>query len=445
MIPFFVKNKLKCMDDILFKPYFIFYGYLIASYLYFCDVKQFNIPRKYKSSFIAKIKEIRKLQDPLKKDFTPTLLDFGSVQFYLARHFGFCYGVENAIEISYQAIEHNPDKRIYLVSQMIHNPEVNGDLKQHGIEFIMDTEGNQLVPWDSLTPDDIVIIPAFGASLEVQKKLEEKKVEVHRYNTTCPFVEKVWKKSSKLGLEDCTVIIHGKENHEETRATFSHCKETGNAFIIRDIDEASSLVEIILNKKEAGMFYQLFKGRYSAGFDVEKDLDKIGIVNQTTMLASETSAIAAALENAMRKKYGEADLTSHFVNTRDTLCYATNDNQEATKALLGVGADFAIVVGGYNSSNTSHIVELCEQSLSTYFISSANEIRSHDTICHYDIHLNAIVRSSNYLINKKPIRVILTSGASCPDKMIEDVLDKILSFYPDSASKKTVLKRFLRN
>ena len=185
-------------------------------------MKQFEIPTYYRSSFIGTIKESRKISDPRKKDFTPTLLDFGPVQFYIARHFGFCYGVENAIEIAYRAVEENPGKRILLLSQMIHNPIVNKDLQSKGIDFIMDTEGNHFIQWDDLKSDDIVIIPAFGTTLEIEQLLKDKNIETQKYNTTCPFVNKVWKQSDKLGKDKYTVLIHRKHKHEETRATFSH-------------------------------------------------------------------------------------------------------------------------------------------------------------------------------------------------------------------------------
>ncbi|MBL4709451.1 MAG: 4-hydroxy-3-methylbut-2-enyl diphosphate reductase, partial [Flavobacteriales bacterium] len=185
-------------------------------------MKQFDIPTSYRSSFISAIKNSRKDLDPRKKDFSPSLLDFGNVQFLIARHFGFCYGVENAIEIAYRAVEENPNKKIYLLSQMIHNPSVNADLRAMGIQFIMDTEGNQFVEWEDLNKEDVVIIPAFGTTLEIEEKLKKIGIEIQKYNTTCPFVTKVWKQSEKLGKSDFTIIIHGKHKHEETRATFSH-------------------------------------------------------------------------------------------------------------------------------------------------------------------------------------------------------------------------------
>ncbi|MGB1318868.1 MAG: 4-hydroxy-3-methylbut-2-enyl diphosphate reductase, partial [Flavobacteriales bacterium] len=333
-------------------------------------MKKFDIPSFYRSPIIGPLKEARKKTDPRKQDFTPTVLDFGPVQFYIARHFGFCYGVENAIEISYRALDENPGKRIFLLSQMIHNPAVNDDLQGHGIKFIMDTGGKQLIAWDEITSEDIVITPAFGTTVEIENLLKEKGIKPEQYNTTCPFVEKVWKRSTKLGDDDFTVVIHGKQKHEETRATFSHSYQNASSLVIKNLDEAHILGEIILGKRPMDEFETLFRERASEGFNPLTDFDRIGVVNQTTMLATETQAIADHLKNVIIKKFGEADYKKHFADTRDTLCYATNDNQSATYGLMETDVDLAIVVGGYNSSNTSHIVELLEEKFPTFFISS---------------------------------------------------------------------------
>lgn len=393
-------------------------------------MKNFIIPDFYKSPVISKVKEIRKINDPRKKDFTPTVLDFGPVRFHIARHFGFCYGVENAIEISYKAIEENPDKRIFLLSQMIHNPDVNNDLLKRGVKFLMDTSGNQIIPFEELTSNDIVIIPAFGTTLKLETELSRIGIEVHKYDTTCPFVERVWKKSEKLGEEKYSIIIHGKFNHEETRATFSRSEQNAPSIIVKDINESKLLGEFISGNLSIDEFYKIFEGRFSDNFDPKKDLERVGVINQTTMLATETQEIADYFKQIMIKKYGSEDLKEHFADTRDTLCYATNENQEATYGLLKNKADLAIVVGGYNSSNTSHIVELCEAELPTYFISSANEILSKDLIRHFDFSNQKQLQSADYLPKKEITDIILTSGASCPDSIVDEVLQKILSFYP---------------
>lgn len=402
-------------------------------------MKKFDIPIYYKSSFISAIKNLRKDADPRKKDFSPTLLDFGSVQFLIARHFGFCYGVENAIEIAYKAVDENPGKRIFLLSQMIHNPIVNQDLQEKGIQFIMDTEGNQLVEWEALNSNDIILIPAFGTTIEIEEKINAIGLQTEKYNTTCPFVEKVWKQSEKLGKTNHTIVIHGKHKHEETRATFSHSYQNAPSIIIKDMNDAAFIAKVILGEIPAADFYEKFKGRLSDGFDVENHFEKIGVVNQTTMLATETQAIADYFKQVMLQKYGEATIKNHFADTRDTLCYATNDNQQATYALLKEPADFAIVVGGYNSSNTSHIVELCEEKLPTYFISSANEIENQHTIHHFNYNAKQLETTNNFIPEKQAVRIILTSGASCPDTLVDAVLDKLLSYFNNTKTKEEVL------
>ena len=201
-------------------------------------MKSFDVPIIYRSPLITAIKKKRKEADKLKKDFTPTLLDLGDIQIYLARHFGFCYGVENAIEIAFKTVDENPDKRIFLLSEIIHNPQVNEDLKAHGVQFMQDTFGKQIIQFDTLQSDDVVIIPAFGTTLETEKLLNEKGIHTEKYNTTCPFVEKVWNRSEAIAKKNYTIVIHGKPRHEETRATFSHASLNAPAVVIKDMDEA---------------------------------------------------------------------------------------------------------------------------------------------------------------------------------------------------------------
>lgn len=392
-------------------------------------MKTFQIPEFYRSPLISKIKIHQRLQDPRKQSNKPAYIDFGPVAFYIARHFGFCYGVENAIEISFKALDENPGKRIFLLSQMIHNPEVNKDLTESGVQFLQDTEGKQLIPFDSLTKDDVVIIPAFGATVEIEKKLQEKGIEIKKYNTTCPFVERVWKKSEQIGKEQYTIIIHGKYKHEETRATFSRSVLNAPSVVVRDLDEAKKLGEYITGKKSPELFYEEFKGKYSEGFDVVKDLERVGVINQTTMLATETQEIADYFKNLLGEKYKADDIKKHFADTRDTLCYATNENQDATYGLLETDADFAIVVGGYNSSNTSHLVELLEQKFKTYFISSEREITSDVEIHHFDYPHQQQLTSFNFIPKKGKVKIILTSGASCPDAVVEKVMRKLLGYF----------------
>ncbi len=394
-------------------------------------MKHFNVPITYRSSLITAIKQKRKEQDKLKKDFTPTLLDLGSLQIYLARHFGFCYGVENAIEIAFTTIEENPGKRIFLLSEMIHNPQVNADLIERGVQFLQDTNGKQIIPFESITADDVVIIPAFGTTIEIEKLLNNKGILTAKYNTTCPFVEKVWNRSEQVAEKGYSIVIHGKPKHEETRATFSHAASHTPSVIVNDMAETIELAKYITGEKSAEHFYEEFKGRYSEGFDITQHLNKIGVVNQTTQLASDTQAISDYLKNVFIKQYQltPATISERFADTRDTLCYATNDNQTAVAGMLETEADLAIVIGGYNSSNSSHLVELCENKLTTYFIDSADRLLSPDSIEHRNWHTKELTTIQQYLPAKRPLKILITSGASCPDAVVENVIRKLAAFY----------------
>jgi 4-hydroxy-3-methylbut-2-enyl diphosphate reductase len=389
-------------------------------------MKQFDVPPFYRSSLIGEIKKKRKLDDPRKKDFKPTEIKVDNLTFLIARHFGFCYGVENAIEKSYKAIKENPDKRIFLLSQMIHNPDVNEDLESHGLKFLQDTHGKQLIPFEELTSEDIVIIPAFGTTVEIEKRLLKKGIEINTYNTTCPFVEKVWNRSAKLGSANHTIIIHGKAKHEETRATFSHSSQNSPSLVIKDITEAQVLADFILGKRELKDFPDTFRGNYSENFDPKIHLNKIGVVNQTTMLATETQEITDYLRSVMTQKFGLEHIKEHMADTRDTLCYATNDNQSATIGLLEESVDLAVVVGGYNSSNTTHLVELLEQKFNTHFIRNESEIIDENQIYSFDIHTKERTLSQRFLPDKQELRIVITSGASCPDKLVDEVIHKII-------------------
>lgn len=394
-------------------------------------MKKFDVPYIYRSELIAAIKQKRRADDKLKKDLTPTLLDLGPIRFYLARHFGFCYGVENAIEIAFRTIEENPGKRIFLLSEMIHNPQVNATLLEKGVQFLQDTNGQQIVPFDTLTADDVVIIPAFGTTLEIEEQLRIKGIATEKYNTTCPFVEKVWNRSEQLAAKGYSIVVHGKPKHEETRATFSHASSHTPTVIVNDMNDAIELGKYITGEKQPDLFYDAFAGLYSAGFDINKDLQRFGVVNQTTQLASDTQAIAEYLKQVVLQQYGlnEANIEERFADTRDTLCYATNDNQSAVRTLLNTPADLALVIGGYNSSNTTHLVELCEEKLPTYFINGADKLISPTEILHFNFHNKQEYLTRDYLPMHQPVRILITSGASCPDSLVEQILRKIAYYY----------------
>ena len=400
--------------------------------------RQFDVPDFYRSPVVSRVKAARRAEDPRKKDLSPSVLDFGPLQVKLARHFGFCFGVENAIEIAYRALEEHPEMaaggRIFLLSEMIHNSHVNDDLRERGIRFLRTTNGEQLIPFDDLRPDDLVIIPAFGAPPEVVADLRARGIAPETYDTTCPFVVRVWKKSAHIGTRGYTVIVHGKRNHEETRATFGHAKEDAPVIVVRDLLETEALAAFIEGRATTQFFWDCFADRTSPGFDPERDLARLGVVNQTTMLATETAAIAERVREAIVARDGD---DGAFADTSDTLCYATKENQDATLALIASGADIAIVVGGYNSSNTSHLVELCEDAgLPTYFIADAGEMVSPREIRHFDWRKKEPRTSTDWLpleaSGDEPLNVLLTAGASCPDALLDEVIRRLLLWFPDS-------------
>ncbi|MCH8557113.1 MAG: 4-hydroxy-3-methylbut-2-enyl diphosphate reductase [Balneolia bacterium] len=407
--------------------------------------KKFDIPEFYKSEIIRSVKNARQILDPRKRDTEPVTVDFGPVQFLVPRHFGFCYGVENAIDIAYRTVEENPDKNIYLLSEMIHNPNVNEDLIRRGVKFLFETDGTPLIPISSLSSDDIVIVPAFGTTLEIQKELEARGINPYQYDTTCPFVEKVWKRGNQLGKKENALVIHGKHNHEETRATFSHSAKASSAVVVvLNPEEARILADIMLEKRPLEEFEQHFGHKCTEGFNPLTDLEKFGVINQTTMLATETQEVMDILRAAVAEKYGEDKVKEHFADTSDTLCYATNENQTATRSLMKTDADLALVVGGYNSSNTMHLVELLEHEFPTYHVRDASELKSASKINHFNQwdkqqHVTEDWLPLDY---DRPLKIAITSGASCPDVLVDEVILKVLGWFDSVRDMEEVMKPF---
>lgn len=417
--------------------------------------KKFEIPERYHSEIIKTVKESRQILDPRKKDLAPSVLDLGPLRFLIPRHFGFCYGVENAIDIAYRTIEQHPGKNIYLLSEIIHNPSVNHDLETRGVRFLYETDGSVRIPIASLTSDDIVIVPAFGTTVEIQQQLGQQGIDPYQYDTTCPFVVKVWKRGLQLGKKGFSLVIHGKYEHEETRATFSHTSREAPCVVVLNVDEARVLAGIMLGKRPADDFQKHFGMKCTPGFDPMSDLKQFGVINQTTMLASETREVMKVLRQAAAEKYGEADVSLHaekygeadvslhFADTSDTLCYATHENQSATQALLGEKADLAFVVGGYNSSNTMHLVELLEERFPTYHIRDASEIISRVEIRHFNQWKKEMVTTRNWIPRAAtPITIALTSGASCPDILVDEVVVKLAAWFEGCRSIEEALKPF---
>lgn len=392
--------------------------------------KEFLIPDLFRSEIIKTVKSARQILDPRKKDRTPALLDLGPVRFLIPRHFGFCYGVENAIDIAYRAVEKNPGRSIYLLSEMIHNPAVNKDLEMRGVRFLFETDGTERIPIASLTPDDIVIVPAFGTTIEIQKRLEKQGINPYQYDTTCPFVIKVWKRGKQLGSKGYSLVIHGKYQHEETRATFSHSAREAPCVVVLNTEEAHILADILLEKRPLSEFHTYFGMKCTDGFDPMVDMKRIGVINQTTMLATETREVMQVLRSAVHEKFGSTGVEMHFADTTDTLCYATNENQTATYGLMDERADMALVVGGYNSSNTMHLVELLEERFPAYHIRDASEIKSRNEIYHFNQWSKKIEQTRNWMPKVTgPVTIALTSGASCPDALVDEVLLKVAAYY----------------
>ncbi|NLF25959.1 MAG: 4-hydroxy-3-methylbut-2-enyl diphosphate reductase [Deltaproteobacteria bacterium] len=376
---------------------------------------QTEVPTRYYSKLISTIKQGES-----------AVIDLGHLRFKVAKHFGLCFGVSNAIKTAYQAIAENEGRRIFLLSEIIHNPIVNQDLQSEGLRFLFSPEGEQLIPFSALHADDVVIIPAFGATLELLHELEQAHVKVRLYDTTCPFVVRVWKTAERMCRDGFTVIVHGKPNHEETKATFSRCRAAGAALIVSGLQAAKSLCAYIVGDLSEELFEVEFSGVCSDGFKPARDLSKLGVVNQTTMPATETVKISHILREALAQRYGASEIESRFFDTSGTLCLATDQNQASLQALLESGGDLVLIVGGYNSSNTAHLAAMSRAKLPTYHIEDADEIIDLDTIRHYDALAQSVVISRSWFPQdvKRP-EILISAGASCPDSVVEEVLNKI--------------------
>jgi 4-hydroxy-3-methylbut-2-enyl diphosphate reductase len=349
------------------------------------------------------------------------ILSAGNLTIKLAKEFGFCYGVERAIDLAYAARRAYPDRRIFLLGEIIHNPEVNDQIRRMGIVTIAgkpcDEEINQL------RPDDIVIIPAFGTEVATRQKLGEKGCLF--VDTTCGDVMSVWKRVRQYSKDSVTSIIHGKAWHEETMATSSQARAsgTGHYLVVFTLAETDYVCNFIVKGGDKAEFLEKFKGAYSEGFDPDVHLQAIGVANQTTMLRGETEDVQRRLKAAMTEKYGEAALSEHF-RFFDTICGATQDRQDALEKLLRQPLDLLLVIGGYNSSNTSHLAEMGEARLPTYFIKNAAKMASDKLIRHYEQHKHEEVETRDWLPPGR-VTVGITAGASCPNNLIEDAIRRL--------------------
>ncbi|MBL6764009.1 MAG: 4-hydroxy-3-methylbut-2-enyl diphosphate reductase [Verrucomicrobiae bacterium] len=345
----------------------------------------------------------------------------GGVTIKLAKQFGFCYGVERAIDLAYAARKAFADRTIWLLGEIIHNPEVNDQIKAMGIRTISQRPTDDEMA--GVSSSDVVIIPAFGTEVDTREKLIAKGCDL--VDTTCGDVMSVWKRVRQNAKEAVTSIIHGKAWHEETMATSSQATaRKGHYLVVYDLKETDYVCDYIVNGGDKHAFLEKFKGSYSAGFDPDTHLDAIGVANQTTMMRGETEEVQNRFRAAVTRKYGSAKLHDHF-RFFDTICGATQERQDALSHLLNEHADLLIVVGGYNSSNTSHLAEMGEQKLPTYFIKNAAKMIDADLISHYNQHEKQELETRGWLPKTGDITVGFTAGASCPNNLIEDAIRRL--------------------
>jgi 4-hydroxy-3-methylbut-2-enyl diphosphate reductase len=371
---------------------------------------QAEVARHYQSSVVEHIKDLG------------GRLTIGNTTVRLAQQFGFCYGVERAIDLAYASRRVFPDNRIFLIGEIIHNQEVNRQLVDMGIVSLPWQQMND--DYDKLGEDDVVIVPAFGAPTEFMDKIEERGCNI--VDTTCGDVMKVWRRVRGYAKDGATSIIHGKSGHEETRATASRAQGEdglGHYLVMLTLADTDFVCEYIATGGKRDEFLARFAGAHSPGFDPDRDLARIGVANQTTMLKSETEEIQRRLRRALETRDGSAANFQVF----DTICGATQERQDALFDLLDEPMDMLLVVGGYNSSNTTHLVEIGNEHLPTFFIHNAACLHSLEEIVHFDLHEKREITGdySGVLMSDKPIVVGVTAGASCPNNLIEDTILKV--------------------
>jgi 4-hydroxy-3-methylbut-2-enyl diphosphate reductase len=399
----------------------------------------------YQSQLCAAVKAARRLRENTSGE--PARLNFGRIEYLLPSHFGFCLGVQNAIERAYEVLAAHPDKRVFMLSELIHNPFVNKDLQRRGLHYLQTDKGVTLDDpetgkpyWETLSDKDIVIVPAFGATNEDKVRLVQRGLPFNEYDATCMLVEKVWKAGRRFADEGYTVVIHGKAEHEETKATFSNIARYGPALVVRDSAETKIVAQIIMEddpKSGEALFEKHFKAKATTGFDPARDLKKIAVVNQTTLLRNETLSIIEVLEKALEERFpGTPNL--HPKNRGDTLCYATQVNQDALQNALEEGIDLALVAGGKNSSNTFQLYRVCQASMGdrSAYIQSEENLLSKEHVLHYHFAQNSndekagtFEKRAIDLSGENPIKVLITGGASCPDGIIQQIITRYNSYF----------------
>lgn len=367
-----------------------------------------ELKQVYESELIARLRE------------SGYVLTQGKITVKLAQAFGFCWGVDRAVSMAYETRKHFPQRRIWITNEIIHNPIVNNNLKLMGIQFIEEARG--VKDLSVVQEGDVVILPAFGASVEEMRQLELRHCEI--VDTTCPWVSRVWNRINKYEEGDFTAVIHGKPNHEETLATSSraHCY-----LIVQNLGEAEWVADYIVKGGNRDEFLTKFAKSVSPGFDPDKHLTAIGIANQTTMLKGETEQIGKLFERTMLSKYGPDKLNKHFLSPGDTICDATQERQDAMLTLVDEHLDLMLVIGGFNSSNTGHLQEIAEKrGLASYHIDGPDCIGPGNRISHKPLGEETCVVTENFLPEGEVV-VGVTAGASTPDQVVAHVLSRIFA------------------
>jgi 4-hydroxy-3-methylbut-2-enyl diphosphate reductase len=369
---------------------------------------QAEVESHYRSSLVEEIRA------------TGGMLAFGDTTVRLAKQFGFCYGVERAIDLAYAARKVFPTQRIFLLGEIIHNPDVNSQIAAMGIRHLAARPIDADI--DALQADDVVIVPAFGAEVPTVEAVKARGCQI--VDTTCGDVMSVWKRVRQNAREDVTSIIHGKANHEETRATASRALGDGGGhyLVVLDLAQTDRVCDYIRHGGDKAKFLAAFAGACSEGFDPDLHLRKVGVANQTTMLRSETEEVQRRVREAIAARDGGDASNFRFF---DTICGATQERQDALFELLNAPLDLLLVVGGYNSSNTTHLAEIGEKKMPTYFVRNAECLRSVAEISHFDIHHKTETVSTGWLA-EGPLEIGITAGASCPNNLIEDVIRRLI-------------------
>jgi 4-hydroxy-3-methylbut-2-enyl diphosphate reductase len=357
------------------------------------------------------------------------IITVGNTTVRLAKQFGFCYGVERAIDLAYAARKVFKDRRLFIVGEIIHNPEVNEQISSLGIKNLMGK--NKQAEVSDLQPDDVVIVPAFGTELSILQQIKDRGCQI--VDTTCGDVMSVWKRVRKYASESATSIIHGKAEHEETKATSSRALGDGKGhyLVVLTLADTDYVCDYIRHGGDKNAFLEKFSGAHSDGFDPDLHLRTIGVANQTTMLRGETEEVQRRIRQAIADRDGPEKAANNF-RFFDTICGATQERQDALRELLNVKLDLLLVVGGYNSSNTSHLAEMGEEKLPTYFVLNSSRLLSLDEIKHYNLHEKQEVIAQNWL-PKGPVVIGITAGASCPNNLIEETLIRLFELRGVSA------------